>query len=36
MLQTRLFEKRISEAFVFLREKQIEPILIKGWAAINS
>jgi hypothetical protein len=33
MLQTRLFEKRISEAFVFLREKQIEPILIKGWAA---
>lgn len=33
MLQRRILEKRIAEAFVFLRENGIEPILIKGWAA---
>jgi len=33
MLQLRLFEKRISEAFVVFRQNRIEPILIKGWAA---
>ena len=33
MLQLRLFEKRIIEAFTFLRQYNIEPILIKGWAA---
>lgn len=33
MLQRRILEKRIAEAFAFLRENGIEPILIKGWAA---
>lgn len=33
MLQSRVSEKRLTEAFVFLRRNNIEPILIKGWAA---
>jgi len=33
LLQLRVFEKRIVEAVVFLRQNKIEPILIKGWAA---
>lgn len=33
MLQLRLFERRIAEASAFFRENNIEPVLIKGWAA---
>ena len=33
LLQMRVYEKRISEAVVFFRANNIEPILIKGWAA---
>jgi len=36
MLQLRLYEKRIIEAFDFLRQNNIEPILIKGWAAAQT
>ncbi|MDQ3221625.1 MAG: nucleotidyltransferase family protein [Acidobacteriota bacterium] len=32
-LNNRKFEVRIAEAFRYLRESGIEPILIKGWAA---
>jgi hypothetical protein len=35
MLHLRLIEKRISEAFVFFRQCQIEPVLIKGWSAAH-
>ena len=33
LLDRRILEKRIGEAVVFLRQNNIEPILIKGWAA---
>jgi hypothetical protein len=33
LLQWRVYEKRIVEAVVFLRQNGVEPILIKGWAA---
>ena len=33
MLQSRVLEQRLIEAFAFLRAHQIEPIVIKGWAA---
>lgn len=33
LLQWRVYEKRIVEAVVFLRQNKVEPILIKGWAA---
>lgn len=36
MLQLRVSEKRIIEAFVFFRQNQIEPILIKGWAGAQN
>ena len=35
-LQNKIFERKIAEVFKLLRNHQIEPILIKGWAAARS
>lgn len=36
LLNTKKFEARIADAFRYLRQSGIEPILIKGWAAARS
>ena len=36
LIRFRFAEKRLIEAFAFLRSKNIEPILIKGWAAAQN
>lgn len=32
-LENKIFERKIKEAFALLRKAEIEPVLIKGWAA---